>query len=99
MHPAIKYEFEAVIWRHSGPAGWYFVTIPNNLSTEIRDQFKWQEEGWGRLPATAKIKEFEWKTAIWFDTKLNAYILPIKSEVRRKFNLLEKEQVAVGILL
>lgn len=86
----VKYEFEAEIWQYSGLAGWHFLTLPHDLSSEIRITFKREEEEWGRLKATAKIGNTEWKTAIWFDTKLNSYLLPLKSEIRKK------EQLTVG---
>jgi len=83
----IKYEFTAKPWRYSEASGWHFVSLPGELSKEIRDALKSEEEGWGRLTATAKIGNSEWKTAIWFDTKLNTYLLPLKAEIRRKENL------------
>jgi hypothetical protein len=57
------------------------------LAKEIRDNLKSEEEGWGRLKATAKIGNSEWQTAIWFDTKMNTYLLPLKAEIRRKEKL------------
>ena len=87
MDGKIKYEFSAKIWQHSSPGGWCFVSLPSKASTEIRKNLKWQEEGWGRLKATAKIGTSEWKTAIWFDTNHNTYLLPIKAEIRKKENV------------
>lgn len=99
MMNKIKYEFAGKMWKHDSPAAWYFVSLPIELASEIRDNLKWQEEGWGRMKALAKIGEFEWKTAIWFDTKMKTYLLPIKAEARKKASLeLEKEiQIAVWI--
>ncbi len=71
-------------WKYSGAAGWHFVSLPEALSKEIREHLKWQEEGWGRLKALAKIGQSEWDTAIWFDSKLKTYLLPIKAEIRKK---------------
>ena len=48
---------------------------------------KWMEEGWGRLKAVAKIVNTQWETAIWFDTKQNTYLLPLKAEIREKEKL------------
>jgi hypothetical protein len=79
----IKYEFSANIWQNSAPGGWYFVSLPLELSNEIRGNLQRQEEGWGRLKAIAKIGNSEWSTAIWFDTKHNTYLLPIKADIRR----------------
>jgi hypothetical protein len=54
---------------------------------------KWQEEGWGRMKAKAKIREILWDTAIWYDTKLGTYILPIKAVIRKK------EKIEIGNIL
>ncbi len=80
----IKYEFTAEVWKYSGPNGWFFVSVENKISHEIRENLQWQEEGWGRLKATAKIGNSTWKTSIWFDTKKNTYFLPLKAEIRKK---------------
>ena len=84
MKGKIKYEFFAKVWQHSSPNGWYFASLPKEIATEIRDHLKWQEEGWGRMKAIAKIGNSQWETAIWFDTKHKTYLLPLKAEIRKK---------------
>lgn len=79
----ISYSFSAKLW-HSE---WYFVSLPEDTSNEIRAFFKSFEEGWGRLKVTAKVGNTEWKTAIWFDTKSGTYLLPIKADIRKKEKL------------
>lgn len=69
MNAKIKYEFTANPRKHSAPNGWHFVSLPTELSTDISENLKWQEQGWRRLKATAKIGNTQWETAIWFDTK------------------------------
>lgn len=83
----IKYEFTAKPWQYTGPGGWHFVSLPKSLAKEIRDTLKFEEEGWGRLTASAKTGNSEWRTAIWFDRKMNTYLLPLKAEIRKKENL------------
>lgn len=81
----IQYEFNSDVWQYSSPkGGWFFVSLPEELSKEIRTYLGWQEEGWGRLKITAKINDFQWNTSIWFDTKLNKYLLPLNATVRKK---------------
>ena len=46
-----------------------FCFFTHDISKEIRENLKWQEEGWGRMKATASVKQIEWDTAIWFDKK------------------------------
>lgn len=83
----VKYEFSAEPWRYNTSGGWYFVSLSNELSKEIRSTFQSEEEGWGRLKTTAKIGNSEWKTAIWFDSKTKSYLLPLKAAIRSKENI------------
>ncbi len=87
MQGKIRYDFSAKIWKHSSAGSWFFVSLPQDLSSEIRKNLKWQEEGWGRMKASARISEIEWNTAIWFDKKRDTYLLPLKAEIRQKAKL------------
>lgn len=93
----VKYEFEAKVWQFNGPASWYFASLPNYISEEIRSNFKHEEEGWGRLKATVKIGQSEWKTAIWFDSKHNTYILPLKAAIRKQENIQVGNNLSVSV--
>jgi hypothetical protein len=94
----ITYEFSAKLWRHPGQGGWYFMSLPQEMSAEIRKQLKWQEEGWGRLRCAAvKIGATTWETAIWFDAKQETYILPVKKEIRKKEKLEENTDVMASL--
>lgn len=94
---ALRYEFSAKPWQYSGPAGWYFVSLPVALAKEIRTALKQEEQGWGRLSAMAKTGNSEWKTAIWFDTKRKTYLLPLKAEIRKKEQLLTGRVIRVVV--
>ena len=69
------------------------------MATEIRLANQAFEEGWGRLRVTAKIGELRWKTAIWYDTKLDTYLLPLKTEIRKKGKLAVEDRVTVHLSL
>ncbi|WP_420573072.1 DUF1905 domain-containing protein [Kordia sp.] len=97
MQAKIKYEFSGKLWKDESSGGWVFISIPKNISKEIRENLKWQEEGWGRMKASATIKEIKWDTAIWFDTKMNTYLLPVKSEIRKKASLNLNDEIIVNI--
>lgn len=97
MSGKIKYEFSGKTWQHSSPGGWYFVSLPKEMSKEIRSLLKSEEEGWGRLKAVAKIGLSEWKTAIWFDRKNETYLLPLKAEIRKKEHIEATKQIDVVI--
>ena len=84
---SVKYDFVAKPYQYSSSAemcGWTFVSLPKELAGEIRENYKRREEGWGRLKVVAKIGNSEWRTAIWFDTKQDTYLLPLKAEIRKK---------------
>ncbi len=100
MKGRIKYQFDATIWQYSSPqGGWFFVSLPVEISKEIRDSLKWMEEGWGRLKTLAKINNTEWETAIWFDTKRQTYLLPLKAAVRKKENLKIENNIQITICI
>lgn len=99
MEGKIRYQFSAKLWQHNSEGGWYFVTIPQNYSKEIRSHFQSHEEGWGRMKAAAIIKNVDWNTSIWFDTKAQSYILPVKAEIRKKLTLKEDDVLTVSILV
>ncbi|WP_408038636.1 DUF1905 domain-containing protein [Tenacibaculum amylolyticum] len=97
MESKITYQFSAKIWKHGETGGWHFVSLPKDISKEIRMYNSQLEEGWGRMKATATINSFLWETAIWFDTKQDTYLLPLKAEVRKKEKLAINDTIIVQI--
>ncbi len=89
----IEYKFTAKIWFSE----WHFISLPEEMALEIRESLKSYEEGWGRLKATARIGGSEWKTAIWFDTKHQTYLLPVKGEIRKKEKIGADSEVQVTL--
>jgi hypothetical protein len=99
MIGTINYTFTAEVWQYNPPKGWYFLNLPIDISNEIRQHSRWQEEGWGRMPAIATIGSTEWKTAIWFDTKKSTYLLPLKTEIRKKEGIEVGKLVEVKVVI
>ena len=98
----VKYEFSAPAYQYSSSeemCGWTFVALSKELSAEIRAHFKYMEEAWGRMKVTAKLGSSEWQTAIWFDTKQDAYLLPLKAKIRKQENVVIGENIQVAILI
>lgn len=95
-----KYEFSTKAYQYSSTAemcGWTFVSLPKEISKKIRDNFKCLEEGWGRMKVTASIGNSVWQTAIWFDTKQDTYLLPLKAEIRKKENIILDKKIKIII--
>jgi hypothetical protein len=97
MEPGIHFSFPGIIWQYSGLGGWHFVSLPEKLSEKIRKNLKGEEEGWGRMKVFAKTGNSEWNTAVWFDTKANTYLLPLKAAIRKKENLKAGKTIKVDI--
>lgn len=95
----LRYEFSAQVWQHTGPGGWYFVSLPVEMSQEIRTALRSEEEGWGRLKAAAVICDSNWKTAIWFDSKRGTYLLPLKADIRQKESIHIGDFINVTLLI
>ena len=81
------FQFTAAVWRHGSSGGWVFVSLPADMSAELRAYLKVMEQGWGRLHVEAEVGRTRWKTSMWFDTKHDAYLLPLRADVRSKENI------------
>lgn len=92
-HPGMEYTFSAKVWYSE----WYFVSLPKEMAADIRMNFKGLEEGWGRLKVVAKIGGSEWKTAIWFDTKQQTYLLPVKADIRKREKIGADQEVSITL--
>ncbi|MGG5332555.1 DUF1905 domain-containing protein [Enterococcus sp. AZ163] len=96
----LKYEFSAAVYHYSSSpemTGWTMVSLPKDLAEAIRNDFKDREEGWGRMKITAEIGNSLWQTAIWFDTKQDTYLLPLKAAIRKKEKIIENQIINVAI--
>ena len=98
-HENFTIDFTATTWQYQSTGGWVFVSLPKVFSQQIRKQFKTEEEGWGRLKANAQIGTTAWETAIWFDSKSDAYLLPLKATVRKKEKIKLGDEVEVRITI
>lgn len=63
---------------------WYFFTVPKRISAQIKKRYGGAAKGWGSLPVTVRMGQTQWETSIFPDTKLGAYVLPVKAAVRKR---------------
>jgi hypothetical protein len=99
MKGKINFRFSAITWQYASPGGWFFVSLPLQVTKEIRENMKWMEEGWGRLKVIAKVDASTWETAIWFDTKHRTYILPLKAEIRKREKIEANQRINVVVYI
>ena len=83
------------MWFWKGPAPWHFVTVPDDHCGDLEATSTAVSYGWGMIPVTAQIGETNWKTALW--PKDGAYIVPIKSWVRKAEDLELGDLVTVNL--
>jgi hypothetical protein len=88
-------EFNGKIWYWRGPAPWYFVTVPEEQSRELKAIVGFVTYGWGMISAEVQIGKTEWKTSLF--PKDGCYIVPIKASVRNAENLEEGDEVTVRL--
>jgi hypothetical protein len=88
-------EFNGKIWFWKGPAPWFFVTVPENQSRDLKAISGLVTYGWGVIPVHVRIGETEWQTSLF--PKDGRYIVPIKASVRQTENLEEGDNVTVRL--
>lgn len=96
---SLRYEFTAKLWRAQVAAAWHFVTLPVDLSKQIRTMAGGMMNAFGSLRVTAHIGAATWKTSIFADSKSKAFVLPVKADVRRKAGIAIDDEVNVAVVI
>ena len=87
------------IWKGSDAAGrWFFITVPEEQSHEIRAHAFGSPRGFGSVKVEARIDDVSWRTSV-FPLNSGGYLLPVKKEVRSKANLAAGDEVTVELEL
>ena len=94
-----QFEFEADVWLHQGEAAWHFVTVPGDISDEIRARTALDGRAFGTVPATVSIGKTSWSTSLFTDTQRDAYLIPIKAQVRRAEQLADGDVARLTVTL
>lgn len=88
-------EFSGKIWYWRGPAPFYFVTIPQEQSDDIKFISKEVTYGWGVIPAIVIIGDTEYKTSLF--PKDGKYLVPIKAAVRKAEALELDDEISLKV--
>lgn len=87
--------FEAKIIHWKGPPPFFFAPVPAPQSAEIRGIAKFATYGWGVIPVEAEIGGIRFRTSLF--PKDDAYLLPVKVDVRRRAGITEGDTVSVSM--
>ena len=96
----LSFTFSAQCWLwQADKAIWHFITLPQDKSEEIKffSENNSKRRGWGAVRVQAKIGATTWQTSIFPHSKINAYILPIKADVRKQEKILVDSLVEVQL--
>lgn len=91
------YRFEAALWRHQGEAAWHFVTLPDGVSDDIEERTADQRRGFGSVRVRVTVGGIRWATSVFPDSKRQAYVLPVKADVRRRAGIGDGDVVHVDL--
>ncbi len=90
--------FQSKVWLYSGMAAWHFITVPKDLSAQIKlesgpDQIR------GMVKVEITVGKTSWKTSLFWDKKEAAYLLPLKADIRKKENILVGDTLSLTLKL
>jgi len=85
------------IWKGSDAAGrWYFITVPEEQSDEIRAHAFGSPRGFGSVRVEARIGDVAWRTSV-FPLNAGGYLLPVKAQIRKKADIAAGDEVTVEL--
>ena len=91
----MNFEFSGKIWFWRGPAPFFFVTMPDEESRDLKAVSNAVTYGWGVIPVQVRIGSTTWKTSLF--PKDGRYLVPIKDRVRKAEHLDEGDEVTIHL--
>ena len=89
----------STLWLWTGEnSSWHFISIPAEVSEEIRAHCLLEMRGFRSARVEARIGDVTWRTSV-FPMSSGGYFLPVKAEVRRKAEIAADDDVTVEIEL
>ncbi len=93
------FEFAADLWRYTGQAAWYFVTLSHDVADDIDEITADARRGFGSVRVEVTVGGTTWNTSVFPDTKSQSFLLPVKKAVRIAEGLDEGSAVVVRLTL
>jgi hypothetical protein len=86
------------IWKGDAAGRWYFFTVPEEQSAQIKAQAFELPRGFGSVRVEAAIGEVRWRTSV-FPLNSGGYLLPVKAEIRKRARIGAGDEVTVALTL
>ena len=94
-----RFAFRGKVWRYEGKAAWHFLTLSKSLAKRIEKVAQGQTRAWGSLGIEVEIDEVQWKTSLFPDKKSDSYLLPLKSQIRKRLGVQAGDTIRGYIVL
>jgi len=91
--------FTATVWVANAKVAWHFISLPTDESEKIRFFSGARANAWGSVRVDAKIGKTRWKTSLFPDSKAGAYLLPLKSAVRKIEKISAGDSIAITLIV
>jgi hypothetical protein len=94
-----SYSFRGELWHYPEESGWHFITLPQDLAEELRDDAAPFAKAFGSVKVTATVGGQRWSTSVFPDSKSGSYLLPVKKGIRTAAGLRAGDEVDVVLEL
>lgn len=96
--PVIVFRAPLKIWTFADGTS-HFMSVPEELSGEIRAHALFVRRGFGSVRVEARIHDFKWRTSVFPSRSSGGYFLPVKIEVLRRTGIAAGDEVEVTLEL
>ncbi|GGE95382.1 DUF1905 domain-containing protein [Mycetocola zhadangensis] len=94
----MHFTFTSPLWEWDARAAWYFVSVPEEESADIREIPR-MPSGFGAVKVRATVGSSTWDTSVFPDSSEGVYILPMKKAVRLAEGIEDGDPVTVHLEL
>jgi hypothetical protein len=91
--------FRGELWHYPEEAGWHFITLPQDVAEQLREDSAPFRKGFGSVKVLATIAGQRWSTSVFPDSKTSSYLLPVKKAVLTAADIREGDEVDVELIL
>lgn len=95
----IDFDAELWLWEARRSDSWTFVSLPAEVSEDIRELAAGSARGFGSLRVRVSVGRSTWTTSIFPDASSGCYALPVKRAIRRAESLEVGDVAAVTVEL
>jgi hypothetical protein len=93
----VDFSFDGRVVEWRGPAPYYYVDVPVEVSADIRELAAGVSYGWGVVPVQARLGTTSFTTSLF--PRDGRYLLPLKDAVRRASGVALDDLVSVQVQL